>query len=298
MPPIPTCHPPDRAPKRPAFAMPAGACDCHAHICGPLAAYPCIPERLYTPTVCSMADYEQMLAALGVSRAVLVQPSFYGADNRAMLDAMKAATIPVRGVAVVADDASDAELAQLHAAGVRGARFNIVDIATAKGVLPIERIRRLADRVAPLGWHIELLMHADEFPDLDRTLGALPVEVVLAHLGYVKTAKGLDAPGFRALLRLLADKRAWVKLTGPYRISATAMPHADTDSFAHALAETALDRLLWGTDWPHVMAKWSLPMPNDGDLADLLLRWIPDEAQRRRVLVDNPARLYGFSAVG
>lgn len=292
---IPTCVPPDRTPKRPAFAMPAGSCDCHAHICGPLAVYPCIPERLYTPTECSMADYEKMLAALGVQRAVLVQPSFYGSDNRAMLDAMKAATIPVRGVAVIAEDASDAELEQLHAAGVRGARFNIVDIQTAKGVLPIARIRRLAERVAPLGWHIELLMHADEFPDLDRTLGTLPVDVVLAHLGYVKASKGLDTAGFRALRRLLAAGRAWVKLTGPYRISATAMPHGDTDVFAHTLAATAIDRLVWGTDWPHVMAKWSSPMPNDGELTDLLLRWSPDEAARQRILVDNPARLYGFS---
>jgi len=244
-----------------------------------------------------MGDYERTLAALGISRAVLVQPSFYGADNRAMLDAMKAATIPVRGIAVVAEDVSDVELERLHTAGVRGARFNIVDIQTAKGVLPIERIRRLAERIARFGWHVELLMHADEFPDLDRTLGTLPVDVVLAHLGYVKTDKGLETEGFRALLRLLAEGRAWVKLTGPYRISATTMPHGDTDAFAHRLVDAAIDRLVWGTDWPHVMAKWSLPMPNDGDLADLLLRWIPNEAKRRRVLVDNPTRLYGFPAV-
>jgi predicted TIM-barrel fold metal-dependent hydrolase len=294
---IPTCLPPDRTTKKPAFAIPAGSCDCHAHICGPLAAYPCIPERLYTPTECSMSDYERTLAVLGVSRAVLVQPSFYGDDNRAVLDAMKAATIPVRCIAVIPENASDVELERLHAAGVRGARFNIVDIQTAKGVLPIERIRRLAERIAPFGWHIELLMHADEFPDLDRTLGTLPVDVVLAHLGYVKTVKGPETAGFRALLRLLAEGRAWVKLTGPYRISATTMPHGDTDVFARALAETAIDRLVWGTDWPHVMARWSLPMPNDGDLTDLLVRWIPDETKRRRVLVDNPTRLYGFTEV-
>jgi predicted TIM-barrel fold metal-dependent hydrolase len=291
---IPTCLPPDRATKKPAFAMPAGACDCHAHICGSLAEYPCIPERLYTPTECSIGDYERVLAALGITRAVLVQPSFYGVDNRAMLDAMKAATIPVRGVAVVSEDVTDTELERLHTAGVRGARFNIVDIQTAKGVLPIERIRRIADRISRFGWHVELLMHADEFPDLDRTLGTLPVDVVLAHLGYVKTSKGLETEGFRALLRLLADGRAWVKLTGPYRISTTGMPHGDTDDFAHKLIETAVDRIVWGTDWPHVMAKWSLPMPNDGDLTDLLLRWVPDEAKRRRVLVDNPTRLYDF----
>lgn len=289
---IPTCLPPDPAPKKPAFAMPAGACDCHAHICGPSSDYGYIPERLYTPVDGLIGDYERLLGALGVTRAVLVQPSFYGADNGALLNALKGATIPVRGVAVVADDVSDAELEKLHAAGVRGVRFNIVDIQTAKGVLPMDRIRSIAKRIARFGWHVEFLMHVDEFPDIDRAFGDLPVDVVVGHLGYVKTSKGLDTPGFQALLRLLVDGKAWVKFTGPYRISTTTMPHADTNEFAHRLVETAPTRIVWGTDWPHVMAKWSLPMPNDGELTDLLLRWVPDETQRRRILVDNPTALY------
>jgi predicted TIM-barrel fold metal-dependent hydrolase len=225
---------------------------------------------------------------------VLVQPSFYATDNRAMLAAMKAARRPVRGVAVLADDAGEAEIAQLHEAGVRGARINIVDIREGKGQLPLARLEHLAARVKPFGWHIEFLMHIDEFPDLDRTLGALGVDVVFGHLGYVKTDKGVQTPGFQALLRLLRAGRAGVKVTGAYRISTGLAPHSDTNAFAHALVEAAPGRIIWGTDWPHVMAKWSIPMPNDGEHANILLDWIPDEGVRRRVLVDNATALYGF----
>ena len=137
-------------------------------------------------------------------------------------------------------------------------------------------------------------MHVDEFPQLDVMLGTLPVEVVFGHLGYVKTEKGTATPGFQALLRLLRDGRAWVKFTGPYRISPQTLPHADTNAFAHALLAVAPDRIVWGSDWPHVMTKWSIPMPNDGALADLLVDWIPDAALRRRILADNAAKLYGF----
>ena len=135
-------------------------------------------------------------------------------------------------------------------------------------------------------------MHVDEFPELDRTFADFPVDIVLGHLGYMKTDKGLQDPGFQGLLRLMKRGTAWVKLTGPYRISSQPLPHADTIPFAHALLDAAPDRVVWGTDWPHVMVKGT--MPNDGDLADLLLSWIPDAALRARVLVENPARLYGF----
>lgn len=290
----PACQPPDPNPKTPVFAFPAQACDCHAHICGPTALYPYAEKRIYTPPDAPIGDYERLLDALGVARAVLVQPSFYATDNRAMLAALQSAKRPMRGVAVIAEEASERELEELHQAGVRGARINIVDLKDGKGVLPRARIERLAGRVKPFGWHIEFLMHVDEFPDLDRTLGNLGVDVVFGHLGYVKADKGPVAPGFQALLRLLRSGRAWVKFTGAYRISTGFAPHSDTDAFAHALVETAPDRIVWGTDWPHVMAKWSIPMPNDGELADLVLNWIPDAAIRKRVLVDNPAALYGF----
>jgi 2-pyrone-4,6-dicarboxylate lactonase len=291
---IPVCAPPDPHPTSPKFKFPPLACDCHAHICGPQATYKYIPERIYTPPDALLPDYRRLLAALGCARAVLVQPSFHGTDNSAMLAAMKNAGAAFRGVAVIADDVTARELEALHVAGIRGARLNIVDVREGKGQLPMARIAALAERIKAFGWHIEFLMHVDEFPDLDVMLGKLPVEVVFGHLGYVKAEKGTAAPGFQALLSLLRDGRAWVKFTGAYRISSQAMPHADTIPFAHALTAAAPDRIVWGTDWPHVMTKWTIPMPNDGAIADLLLGWIPDDSLRRKVLADNPARLYGF----
>ena len=291
---VPTLAPPDRDPQPPSFEMPAGACDCHAHVCGPADRYSYYAKRIYTPEDAPVGEYRQMLATLGVTRAVLVQPSFYGTDNSAMLDAIQVAGANFRGVAVLDDDVSEAELARLHEGGVRGVRFNIVDTREDKGVLPVERLRRMAERVERFGWHIELLMHVDEFPDLDRAFAGFPVDLVFGHLGYVRTEKGTEAPGFQALLRLMKTGKAWVKLTGPYRISGQDLPHEDTNAFAHALLSAAPDRVLWGTDWPHVMVNWTIPMPNDGRLADVLLNWVPDAGLRRQVLVDNPAKLYGF----
>jgi 2-pyrone-4,6-dicarboxylate lactonase len=291
---IPVCAPPDPHPNKPTFEFPPCACDCHAHICGPQSAYKYIPQRIYSPPDALLPDYRRVLDALGCSRAVLVQPSFYGTDNSAMLAAMKVAGPAFRGVAVLSDDTTASELEAMHMAGIRGARLNIVDVREGKGRLPVERVARLAARIKPFGWHIEFLMHVDEFPEIDTTLATLPVDVVFGHLGYVKTEKGVAAPGFQSLLRLVRGGRAWVKLTGAYRISSETLPHADTNEFAHALLEAAPNRIVWGTDWPHVMTKWTIPMPNDGALADLLLDWIPDAALRRRVLADNPATLYGF----
>jgi predicted TIM-barrel fold metal-dependent hydrolase len=290
----PRCAPPDPVPHSPKAKFPPLACDCHAHICGPQATYGYLPERIYTPPDALLPAYRHLLKVLGCDRAVLVQPSFHGTDNRAMLAAMAQAGDKFRAVAVLADDASEREIAVLHEAGVRGARLNIVDVKTGKGELPAARIERLADRIKAFGWHIEFLMHVDEFPELDRMLARLPVDCVFGHLGYVRADKGVQTPGFQALQRLMRAGRAWVKLTGPYRISTGPLPHADTHAFAQALVEAAPDRLVWGSDWPHVKTEWSIPMPNDGDLADLLALWVPDADIRKRVLVDNPARLYGF----
>ena len=289
----PTCAPPDFKPRKPRLILPLLACDTHAHILGPAARYAYSPARVYTPPDCLLPDYRHMLKTLGVARAVLVQPSVYGTDNTAMLDAMKAAGNRFRGVAVVNDDISDAELGKLHDAGVRGVRVNIVDVKDRKpGTLPLDSLKRFARRLTPLGWHMEFLMHVGEFPDLDRTFADFPVDIVLGHLGYMRTDRGMGDPGFQALLRLIKAGRCWVKLTGPYRISTTALPYSDVTPFAHALTAANAERIVWGTDWPHVMAK---AMPNDGELCDVLAAWVPDAAMRERVLVENPARLYGFS---
>ena len=290
----PAVAPPDPDPRPPRIALPPHACDCHAHICGPRARHAYFAKRLYTPPDALLPEYRHMLATLGVERAVLVQPSIYGTDNTVMLEAMKDAGRDLRGVAVLAEDVGDGELRDLHYAGVRGVRVNIVDVGESKGVLPLAALARVARRIREFGWHMEFLLHADEFPGLDEALAEFPVDVVFGHLGYVRSDQGTAAPGFQALLRLLRSGKAWVKLTAPYRISAQPMPHGDIKAFAHALLEANPARVLWGTDWPHVMLKWTNPMPNDGDLCDLLGDWVPDPAIRRQVLVDNPARLYGF----
>jgi predicted TIM-barrel fold metal-dependent hydrolase len=293
MPEPPLCAAPDPAPRKPKITLPAGATDTHAHICGPKSQYAYFSERVYTPPDCLLPAYSHMLKTLGVERAVLVQPSVYGTDNTAMLDAMKVAGKSFRGVSVVADDISETELKRLHEAGVRGVRVNIVDVPNRKpGTLPMEALKKLAQKVKPFGWHMEFLAHVDEFPDLDNMLDGFPVDTVYGHLGYMKTDKGIAHPGFQALLRLMKAGKAWVKLTGPYRISLQTMPHADTDVYAHELIKAAPQQVVWGSDWPHVMVKGA--MPNDGDICDLLGNWVLDANVRKQVLVDNPARLYGF----
>ncbi|MDP2399108.1 MAG: amidohydrolase family protein [Burkholderiales bacterium] len=289
----PLCAAPDFKPHPPKFQMPAKACDTHAHVMGPAARYNYSSARVYTPPDCLPSQYRHMLDTLGVERAVLIQPSVYGSDNAAMLDAMKADPQRLRGVAVVDPAISDAELKKMDGAGIRGVRVNIVDVKDRKpGTLPLDVLRPLAARIKPMGWHMEFLMHANEFPDLDQSFADFPVPVVLGHLGYMKGNPGTGDPGFQALLRLMLAGKAWVKLTGPYRISAQALPHADTIPYAHALIKANAAQVIWGTDWPHVMHKGQ--MPNDGDLTNLLLDWVPDEQQRGQVLVGNPARLYGF----
>lgn len=290
--PAPVCVPHDPQPRRPAVAVPPLACDVHAHVCGPADRYPYIAERLYTPPDASPADFRHMLDAIGVARGVLVQPSIYGTDNRAMLDALATDRARLRGVAVVPFDVTTAHIERLHAAGVRGVRCNIVDLKSGKGQLPLDGLRALANTVRPFGWHVEFLMHVDEFPDLDQLLGDFPVEVVFGHLGYVPTRNGVDTAGFKALLRLMRDGKAWVKLTAPYRLTLSAMPYADVDPFAQSLVAHAPDRLLWGSDWPHVFIRSA--MPNDGALFDVFARWVPDAAMRERILVGNPAQLYDF----
>jgi 2-pyrone-4,6-dicarboxylate lactonase len=289
----PLCAGPDFNPRPPRFTMPANACDTHAHVMGPAARYDYSSARVYTPPDCLPAQYRHLLDTLGVERAVLIQPSVYGTDNAAMLDAMRADPKRMRGVAVVEPTIGDADLKAMDAAGVRGLRVNIVDVKDRKpGTLPLDVLRPLAARIKPMGWHIEFLMHANEFPDLDQTFADFPVPVVLGHLGYMKGCPGTDNPGFQALLRLMQAGKAWVKLTGPYRISNHELPHADTVPYAHALLKANAAQVIWGTDWPHVMHKGQIP--NDGELTSLLLDWVPDEKQREQVLVSNPARLYGF----
>ena len=289
----PDCAPPDPKPAEPVRVQaPPGATDVHAHVFGPQDRYPMSPKRGYTPPEASTADWRRLHRVLGVSRGVLTQPSVYGTDNAAMLDAVATDPANLRAVAAVAADVSDAELRRLDAGGVRGIRVNLVD----PGGMPFDGfadVAAFARRIAPLGWHIEYLVHVHEFAELER-LGDMPVDSVVGHFGYMPADRGADDPGYRRFLKLLEGGRIWVKLTAPYRITRQAgTGYADVAQYAHALAAVRPDRLLWGTDWPHPHNYRE--MPNDGRMFDLLADWLPDAAVRNRVLVDNPARLYGFA---
>lgn len=262
------------------------------HICGPESQYEYAAERTYTPSDALLADYLPLAKTLGLERVVFVQPSVYGTDNTAMLEAMKQCPLQNRGVVVLDETVSDADLDGLNRAGVRGVRFNIVDVADATKQLPLEPIRRIAQRIEPFGWHLELLLHVDDYPKLDSLLGDLAVDVVVGHLGYLRPGRSIEDHGFQALLRLMQAGRCWTKLTGPYRVSADELPYSSVDEFAERLVREAPERVLWGSDWPHVMV--TSTMPNDGDLLDLLFDWVPDAAIRDKILVDNAAKLYDF----
>ncbi|MBP0495685.1 amidohydrolase family protein [Pararoseomonas indoligenes] len=290
----PLCAAPDREPRAPSFAVPPLACDCHLHVFGPAERYPYQPTRGYTPPDSPPAEMRKLHAALGITRAVLVQASVHGTDNRAILDAVATDPARLRAVASVTEEVMDAELERLHAGGVRGFRVNLVD----KGGMPFRSLASLeavAARVRPLGWHAELLVHVHESPDFPAIARRLPVPVCVGHIGYTPAAVALEHPGYREFLALLRDGVCWAKLTGPNRLSsAHRAPYADVAPLARAAVEAAPGRIVWGTDWPHVMLKGV--MPNDGALLDLLAEWVPDEALRHRILVENPAALYGFDA--
>lgn len=282
------CLPPLDVVPAPSWRAPALACDCHFHIFGPYDRFPLDPGRHYDPAAATIPAYLRVADAIGLQRMVIVQPSVYGTDNACSLDAAARFGLDrARVVAVVDDGFDDAALRKLHAQGTRGVRFNAV---SGNGT-PLDQLDALARRIAPLGWHLQIYATGDLLPDLAPRLAALPVEVVVDHMGGVRSADGVDAPGFRALLRLLDGGRAWVKLCG-YRISSAGPPFADVAPFARALLQVAPDRCVWGTDWPHPsLTDW---MPEDGALFDRLGEWAPTAGERQRVLVDNPARLYGF----
>jgi 2-pyrone-4,6-dicarboxylate lactonase len=294
----PLCQAPDPEIRSPKVAFPAGAVDCHAHVCGPAMQFPYAQERIYTPPDATLKNYKLLLDMLGIDRAVLVQPSVYGTDNRAMLAALKAQSEKFRGVAVISNNAneiSDQALEQLHASGVRGIRCNMVDVTNKTAGLPIQNLKSLAERIKPFGWHLELLIHVNEYPDLVRIFENFPIDLVFGHFGYSHAKHGIHDKGFLGLLELLKNCQAWVKMTGPYRICDGNLPYADMRPFNDAVIKANPRQLVWGSDWPHVMVKKL--MPHDADLCDLFGAWVTDSSLRKSILVDNPCILYDFPAL-
>lgn len=287
-----SCPPPDKNTRIPKLKTPPGACDSHAHIFGPAEKYPLSPKRGYNPPECTLEDYFRLHEILGIERGVLIQASAYGTDISSIRDALATSGDRLRGVAAVDKDVTDDELARMNEAGFRGIRINLAD----PGGNPFDSfadIEKMSHRIKDMGWHMEFLLHVNEFPDLRKTFNRLSVDSVFGHLGYMPTTEGVGHPGFQEFLGLVRDGRAWVKLTAPNRITGLeTAPYEDVNPYGKALVEAAPDRMLWGSDWPHVFIK--KPMPNDGDLIDQVAEWAPDESIRQKIFVDNPANLYGF----
>jgi 2-pyrone-4,6-dicarboxylate lactonase len=278
------------APRKPAFRAPDGAVDAHCHVFGPGDVFPYAPERKYTPADASKEQLFALRDRLGFTRNVIVQGTCHGADNRALVDALRSSGGRARGVATVRRTVSDAELRELHEAGVRGVRFNFVKRLV--DVTPPEELLETARRIAPLGWHVVVYFEAQDLPQLAPFIAALPTVVVVDHMARPDVTQSVDGPEFARFLDLMnTHPNVWSKVSGAERLSQSGPPgYADFIPFARRVVETFPDRVLWGTDWPHPNLKTHVP--DDGELVDLLPLMATSADLQRRLLVDNPLRLY------
>lgn len=275
-------------PARPVWRAPPNACDSHCHVFGPQARFPFARERTYTPVDAPKETLMALHDHLGFTRGIIVQASCHGTDNSAMLDAIASGEGRYRGVAMVERDADISLLRDLHRGGVRGLRFNFVKHLGADAAR--DAIMRLAPLIAKLGWHVVIHCDMHRFPEIVPLLKTLPLPVVIDHMARIDAKLGLDQPIFRLLCETLANEKFWVKVCGADRISAQGPPYADSLPFAHALAQLAPDRVLWGTDWPHPNSRE--PVPDDGMLTDLIPKIAPQLARQHKMLIENPTRLY------
>jgi 2-pyrone-4,6-dicarboxylate lactonase len=264
--------------------------DAHCHVFGPGDTFPYAPERKYTPCDAPAAKLFELRDFLGFERNVIVQATCHGTDNRALLDAIERSNGRARGVASVRAEVGAAELAALHAGGVRGVRFNFVKRLADS--VPREALAAIAARIAPLGWHIVIYFEAADLPQLQQFIAALPTVVVIDHMGRPDVAKPVDGPEFERFLRLMSEHpHIWSKVSGTERLSRSGPPdYHDVVPFSRRVVESFPDRVLWGTDWPHPNLK--AHMPDDGKLVDFIPRIATSVQLQRKLLVDNPMRLY------
>ena len=288
----PYCQPPDRNTLTPSFKLPTNTCDTHVHVFDS-NKYPYQENRSYTPHECNLDDLAKMHTRLGVERAVLIQASVHGIDNSAVLESCENDLTKKRCVIAVDKSINESQIENFHKKGARGIRLNLVD----KGGMPfesIDQVYKLSKILLNYDWHIEFLIHVDD-PEikLKAISENIHVPIVLGHFGYMKTEKTISDEKFQEFLDVLENGNCWVKLTGPYRISSqTEIPYNDVTPFAKEIINKNSDNVIWGSDWPHVMLKHE--MPNDAELIEILPNWLPTEELRKKVLVDNPSRLYGF----
>lgn len=274
---------------RPAFPVPPGSCDAHVHVFEPEDRYPHVARPQYTLPFGNLRQLQAATGALGIERFAIVQPTFYGTDNRCMLDALDAAGACARGVAMVKDDLDESGLREMHRRGVRAMRLDLF----ARRDLPTRElsayISRCVDRTRALGWHLQFYTPGWVVRDLIPYLGDVQADFVIDHMGYMLESDGLTRADFDRLLRAVADGRGWFKLSGFYRVAKDGN-YAKLRPLARAIVETVPDRVVWGSDWPHIPDGGR----DTGELLDLLGHWVPEDDLRRRILADNPARLYGF----
>jgi 2-pyrone-4,6-dicarboxylate lactonase len=281
---------PHPSPRKPAFRPPLGAVDAHCHVFGPGAEFPYAPERKYTPTDAPKEKLWALRDFLGFERNVIVQGTCHGADNRALVDALRSSGGRARGVATVRSEVTDRELQDLHDAGVRGVRFNFVKRLV--DVTPPEVLLAIARRIAPLGWHVVVYFEAQDLPELAPFIASIPTTVVVDHMGRPDVRQRVDGLEFERFVRFMREHaNVWSKVSGAERLSMIGPPdYPDFVPFARRIVESFPGRVLWGTDWPHPNMKSH--MPDDGDLVNLLTRIAPTAELQRWLLVDNPTRLY------
>jgi predicted TIM-barrel fold metal-dependent hydrolase len=286
------------------FDIPAGACDCHTHIHGDPAKFPFFSGRVYTPELASPEEMSALHKALHIERVVIVTPSIYGTDNSATLFGMKARGATARGVAVIDDKTPDADLDAMNAAGIRGIRLNLATGGVNDPNVGRSRFQAAVERVKARGWHLQLYTNLAMISAIKDLVAASPVPVVFDHFGGAQAAQGIEQPGFADLVELVHSGKAYVKISGAYRASKLGPDYADAAPLAQSLIGANADRIIWGTDWPHpdsvtppgrqITDVTPLFQIDDGRLLNQLPVWAPDAAVRKKILVDNPVRLYGF----
>lgn len=285
------------------FAMPAQACDCHTHVFGPNEKYPFSADRFYTPGEASVEDLRALHRHLQIERVVVVHPSPYAADNACTLDALRTLGDRARGVAVIDETATDAELQEMHHAGVRGLRINLETGGVSDTRYAARQLTWASERVAAMGWHLQLYTNLPVIAALRDLIRTVACPVVVDHFCRAQANLGTEQPHFETLVQLVEEGKVWVKLSAPHRIS-SAPDCADAGVIAQSLIAANPDRMLWGSDWPHPGAKPGTPRRvdeieafnpiNDGRALNRLANWVGDDIKLRKILVDNPASLYGF----
>jgi 2-pyrone-4,6-dicarboxylate lactonase len=285
-----TTAPPDPNTRKPSFKPPRLACDAHCHIFGPATKFPYAPDASYHPPDSPFEALQKLHATLGIERAVIVHASCHGADMRVTLDGIARSNGRYRGTAIIDETYGERDFQRLHDGGIRGVRFNFVQHLGGRPDMVF--FKRTVRRVKDMGWHLILHLDATDLAELDELFKGVPVPLVIDHMGRVKAADGVEQPAFKVLLEWMKHDKFWVKICGAERVSSKGPPFTDALPFARKLIEAAPDRILWGTDWPHPNV--GRHMPNDGDLVDLFAQMAPEPKLQRQILVDNPARLYGF----